>query len=96
MMAMGVWEGMEVAVEGKGPGAVCGDIPIDRSYRVVFSAIIGSLPALVTTTIFFFPALVSLEAAMDQMNGPGSCAPKKVVNNEVVHKLDALLSQAEI
>ena len=95
-MAMGVWEGMEVAVEGKGPGAVCGDIPIDRSYRVVFSAIIGSLPALVTTTIFFFPALVSLEAAMDQMNGPGSCAPKKVADNEVLHNPNTLLLQAEI
>lgn len=30
MMAMGVWEGMEVAVEGKGPGPVCGVIPLDR------------------------------------------------------------------
>lgn len=96
MMAMGVWEGMEVAVEGKGPGPVYGAIPLNRFYRVVFRAIIGSLPALATMTIFFFPALVSLEVAIDQMNGSGSCAPKKVANNEVLHNLNALLSQARI
>ena len=94
MMAMGVWEGMEVAVEGKGPGPVYGAIPLNRFYRVVFRAIIGSLPALATMTIFFFPALVSLEVAIDQMNGSGSCAPKNAADSRLLR--DAVTLQPQL
>ena len=59
MVLVGCFEGLEMATdEMKGPGPKCGAVPVDRFYRVMARNVVGSLPLLVTLTIFFFPALV--------------------------------------
>jgi hypothetical protein len=41
----------------KGPVPECGAIPVGKFYRVLVKAI-GSIPFLVTMTLFLFPALM--------------------------------------
>ncbi|KAF9701557.1 hypothetical protein EKO04_000332 [Ascochyta lentis] len=38
-------------------GPVCGQLPVDRAYRILVRGAISGLPMLVTLTIFLFPAL---------------------------------------
>jgi hypothetical protein len=54
-------EAYEAALDqGKGRGnggPVCGELPINRAYRILARGTVSGLPMLVTLTVFLFPAL---------------------------------------
>ena len=60
---VGLFEAMEAAIDSKAHGSAvdapkCGPVHTGPFYRIMARSMFGSLPLLVTMTIFFFPALV--------------------------------------